>query len=245
VKETVREAGSGARADRGIGRLWGWWGIVFVVAFVASIAAGSALNAGESLYLPEASVTQLRDFYSANGTAVLAQSALQVLGAIALYRFGYRLRAALRPGGTRAAAGVGWGSALAAAALLASVVCSLALMEVVTVAGDTVIAGLGKAALVLGGPIHLLGSGILITAASAAAWRSNRRPRWVFGYGRFGGPLVGASALSIVLPPLVRPEPAFRLLAAVWLVGLGIGVLRGRLAEIRVSQPSPRTGGRA
>ncbi|MFI2651157.1 hypothetical protein [Micromonospora fulviviridis] len=245
MKEAVSKAGSRARADRGTGGRWGWWGIVFVAAFVASIAAGSVLKAGESLYLPEASVTQLRDYYSASGAAVIAQSALQVLAAIALYRFGYRLRAALRPDGPRTAAVAGWGSALAAGALLASVVCSLALVQVATSAGDAVVAGLGKTALVLGGAIHLLGSGILISAASAVAWRTRRRPRWVFGYGTFGGPLVAASALSIVLPPLVRPEPVFRLLAAVWLVGLGIGVLRGGLASSRVSQPSPRAEGQA
>lgn len=244
----MRKAGAGASADLGNGAApgrgpraaaapgrrwgWGWWGIAFVVAFVASIAAGNALKVGESLYLPDASVAQLRDFYAGSGTAVLVQSALQILAAVALYRFGWRLRTALRAEGTRAGAVMGWGTAITAGSLLASVLCGLALLLVAVQAGDTTVAGLGRAALVLGGAAHLLGSGLLITAASAVAWRSHRRPRWVFGYGRFAGPLVAASALSILVPPLVRPEPAFRLLAAVWLVGVGIGVLRGAFDEV-------------
>jgi hypothetical protein len=220
------------RAANAAGRRWGWWGIVFVAAFVAGIAAGSALKAGESLYLPDASVAQLRDFYAASRAAVLVQSALQILAAVALYRFGWRLRTALHAEGTRAGAVLGWGTAISAGSLFASVVCGLALLVVAGQAGDTTVAGLGRAALVLGGAAHLLGAGLLITAASAVARRSHRRPRWVFGYGRFVGPLVAASAVSVLLPPLVRPEPAFRLLAAVWLVGSGIGVLRGAFDEV-------------
>lgn len=231
VEEKRQVAGEAAAARRER-RRWGWCGIVFVVAFIASIAAGGALKTGESLYLPEASVTQLRDFYGTSGTAVLVQSALQALAAIALHLFGRRLHAALRP--ARAAAVAGWGSSIAAASMLASVVCSLTLLLVATSASDSAVAGLGKAALVLGGAVHLLGSGLLISAVSVVSWRSRRRPRWVFGYGRVAGPLVTASALSVVVPPLIRPEPAFRLLAAVWLVGLGIGVLRGRFADTPV-----------
>ena len=236
AEERVREAG----ADRG----WGWWGILYVLAFVASIAAGSALKVGPGLYLPDATVAQLRDFYGASGTAVLVQSALQALAAVALYRFGLRLRAALRPDGDRAGVATAWGTAIAAGSLLASVACGLVLLLVAGSAGAAVVSGLGRAALVLGGAVHLLGSGLLITAASVVGWRSRRRPRWVFGYGRFAGPVVAASALSVVIGPLVRPEPAFRLLAAVWLVGLGVGVLRGRLTGARAGEPSVATGSR-
>ncbi|MEH1055363.1 hypothetical protein V6U89_09155 [Micromonospora sp. CPCC 206171] len=68
--------------------------------------------------------------------------------------------------------------------------------------------------------MHLLGSGMLIAAASMIAWPSRRRPRWVFAYGRFAGPLAVAPALSVATPSLVRPDPAFRLLAALGIVGL-------------------------
>ncbi|MBM0256136.1 hypothetical protein [Micromonospora sp. 4G55] len=71
--------------------------------------------------------------------------------------------------------------------------------------------------------MHLLGLGMLIAAASMIAWPARRRPRWVFADGRFAAPLVVASALSVVIPPLVRPEPAFRLLAALLIVGLAVG----------------------
>ena len=224
----------------GAGRRWGWWGIAFVVAFVASIAAGSALTVGQGLYLPEASVMQLRAFYGANGATVLVQSALQLLAVIAIFRFGYRLRAALRPTSARASAAIGCGTAVAAGSMLASVLCVLALLAFATSASGAIVAGLGKAALVLGGAVHLLGSGLLITVASAVASRSHLRPRWVFLYGRAAGPLVAASALSVVVPPLVRPEPAFRLLAAVWLVGVSIGALRGRFSGPRGSHSSSR-----
>ncbi|WP_262286036.1 hypothetical protein [Micromonospora sp. MA102] len=236
----IREADGAAppRAADAPARHWGWWGIVFVVAFVASIVAGSLLKVGESLYLPDASVAQLRGFYATSAVAVLVQSALQILSAVALYRFGWRLRAALRTEGTRAGAVLGWGTAITAGSLLASVVCGLVLLLVAARAGDTTVAALGRAALLLGGAAHLLGAGLLITAASAVARGSHRRPRWVFGYGRVVGPLVAASALSILVPPLVRPEPAFRLLAAVWLVGMGVGVLRRAFDEVGQDVPA-------
>ncbi|MEV4758316.1 hypothetical protein AB0J86_24800 [Micromonospora sp. NPDC049559] len=234
--------GTTARPGGGGDRSWGWWAPVFVVAFVASIVAGGVLQTGESLYLPEASVAQLRDFYGGNATAVLAQSALQLLAAVALYRFGRRLRAALPGAGPRAATALTWGTALAAGALVASVLCALVLLPLATSAGEAVVAGLGRAALLFGGALHLLGTGALITAASVLGWRARSRPRWVLGYGLGAGPLVAASALSAVVPPLVRPEPAFRLLAMVWLVGVAVGVLRGRLAA--GSAPEGETAGR-
>ena len=119
--------------------------------------------------------------------------------------------------------------------------CAVLLLVVASSASAGVVAALGKLALVLGGAIHLLGSGLLVAAVSIAAWPSRRRPRWVFAYGRAAGPLVAASALSVVVPPLVKPEPAVRLLAAIWIVGLALGVLRGRLST---ANTGPAGGGR-
>src|SRR5690348_9215318 len=95
---------------------WGWWGPVFVAAFIGSIAAGGALAAGKALYLPGASAADLRAFYTESRTAVFAQCGAQALAAVALYLFGSGLVGTLWPArrdrlgqvsawGTRAAAG--------------------------------------------------------------------------------------------------------------------------------------------
>lgn len=215
---------------------------MFVVAFLASIVAGNMLTVGPSLYLPGASVEQLRVFYGTSGAAVIVQSGLQALAAIALYWFGIRMRAALRgAGGRRAVTAMGWGTGIAAGSLLASVGCALVLMLVAASASDGAVAGLGRSTLVLGGAAHLLGSGLLITVTSTVALRSGARTRWVFGYGRFAGPVVALSAVSVLFPPLIRPEPPFRLLAAVWIVGAAVAALRGRLTAGPTGRPSRRT----
>lgn len=196
------------RRDRGTGR-WGWWGLAFVAGFIASIVAGNAFTVGPGLYLPGASAAQLRDFYGTNATAVVVQSVLQV-AAVALLLFGYGLRAAVRPAaGNRASVLTGVGTVVAAGALAASVVCSVVLIPLARSGSETALAGVGRAALVLGGAVHLLGSGVLMVAASVTALRVGVSSRWVFHYGRVAGVLVSLSALSAVVPPLVRPEPAF------------------------------------
>lgn len=219
------------RAGRGTGR-WGWWGLAFVVGFIASIVAGNAFTVGPSLYLPGASAAQLQDFYGANTTAVAVQSVMQLVAAVALLLFGYGLRAVVRPAAGNRALALG-GTAVAAGGLAASVVCSLVLIPLARSGSDAALAGLGRAALVLGGAVHLLGAGVLMVVASVAALRAGASSRWVFRYGRVAGVLVCLSALSVVIPPLVRLEPAVRLLVAVWIVGVAVAVLRGRVVVHR------------
>jgi hypothetical protein len=210
-------------------RRWGWWGLVFTAAFVASLVAGGALAVGETLYLPGASAAQLRDFYSTNGLAVAVQSGLQAVGALALLLFGRRLRAFGRA--------VYGGAVVAAGFLGLSVVLSVLLTVVAASASDTVLSGLGRAALICGGALHLLGTAVLMRSASGGALRSGVRTRWVFRYGLIAGPLVGLACVSLLWPPLIRLEPLFRLLAIVWIIGVAVAVLRGRIA--RTPEPAP------
>jgi hypothetical protein len=228
-------------------RRWGWWGIVFVLAFVASIPAGNALLAGKSLYLPGASTAELRGFYPGNATAVLVQSALQTLAAFALYRFGRGVWAALQPaaGGGRAVPVMAAGTVAAAGFLFVSVIWSLLLVVSAASASDAIVTGLGKAALLCGGALHLTGLALLVTAASAVALRSGTRTRWVFHYGRIVGPLLALSAISIGWPPLVKAEVLWRLLAIVWIVGVAVAALRGRIGSSQVTQPTRAVGAEA
>ncbi|MGI5240605.1 hypothetical protein [Dactylosporangium sp. CA-139066] len=213
---------------------WGWFGPVFAVALVASIVAGGALTTGKTLYLPGASVEDLRAFYGGSRAAVLTQSVLQVLAAAALYLFGRGLHAALWPGRAFAAAGrleraAAWGNRAAAGFLLLSVLTSLILAAVADTAGAGVVSALGKATLLCGGALHLGGFAGLVAAASVAGLRSDARTRWMFRYGRWAAPLIAVSVVSIAWPPLVRLEPLYRLLAIVWIVGVGVAALRRRL----------------
>lgn len=199
-------------------RRWGWWGIVFVVAFVAAIAAGNAL-ANTSLYLPGASVAELRAFYTGSSTAVLVQSALQILAAVALYRFG---RGAA-PGPALRAVTVG--TASTSGFLLLSALLSLVMLVEARSAGTGSVRSLATAILLSGGALHLLGLALLITAASAAA---EPGAPWMYRYGRIVGPVLALSVVSIAWQPLIRAEPALRLLGAVWIVAMGVAALRGR-----------------
>jgi hypothetical protein len=183
-------------------RRWGWWGLVFTAAFVASLVAGGALAVGKTLYLPGASAAQLRDFYSTNALAVSVQSGLQAVAALALLLFGHRLRTYGR---------AAYGGAIVATGFLALSV-------------------LGRAALICGGALHLLGTAVLMRSASTGALRTGARTRWVFRYGLVAGVLIALACASIVWSPLIRLEPVFRLLAMVWIIGVSVAVLRGRLA---------------
>jgi hypothetical protein len=225
-------------------RQWGWWGIAFVVAFVASIPAGNALTVGKSLYLPGASAAELRDFYTGSGTAVLVQSALQTLAAFALYRFGRGVGAALQRAGDRGRAvlAMAAGTAAATGFLFLSVVFSLVLVVSAKSAGDGIVAGLGKAALLSGGALHLIGLALLVSASSVVALRSGTRTRWVFHYGRIVGPLLVMSVISIGSPPLMKIEPLWRLLAIVWIVGVAVAVLRGRIGNGQAARPTHAVG---
>lgn len=216
-------------------RRWAWWGILFVPAFIGSIVAGNALLATKSLYLPEASAAELRAFYTANRSAVLVQSALQALAAFALYRFGRGVTAALRPFARRdtSARTMVAGTAAAAGFLFLAIGCSLLLAAGAGSFSDAAITLLGRATLTFGGALHLLGLAALITSASVTALRSGTSARWVSHFGRVVGPLMLLSALSIIWTPLVKAEVPWRLLASVWIIGITIAALRGRLATPR------------
>jgi hypothetical protein len=212
---------------------WGWFGPVFVIAFVGSIAAGSALTTGRTLYLPGASVADLRAFYSGNPGTVLAQSALQALAAAALYLFGRGLYATMWPDRPdRLGQVVVWGNRAAAGFLLLSVLTSLALAAAAGSASADVVAALGKATLLCGGALHLGGLAALVTAASLAGLRGGARTRWVFHYGRWAGPVIAVSLVSIAWPPVVKLEPLYRLLGIVWIVGVAVAAVRHRLGRV-------------
>lgn len=228
----------------GSSRRWGWWGIAFVVAFIVSIPAGNALTVGKSLYLPGASAVELRGFYTTSTTAVLVQSALQMLAAFALYRFGRGVVAALQPaaGGGRAVSAMAAGAVAAAGFLVVSVVSSLVLVVSAKSASDATVAGLGKVTLLSGGPLHLVGLAVLIGAASFVAVRSHTATRWVFHYGRIAGPLLAVSVISIAWPPLTKAEMLWRLLAIIWIVGVAVAVLRGRISSGYAARPTRTVG---
>lgn len=212
-------------------RRWAWWGILFAPLFIASIVAGNALLATKSLYLPQASAAELRAFYTGNRTAILVQSALQALAALALYRFGRGVTTTLRPVARRAATTrtMAAGTAAASGFLVLAIGCSLLLTASAASLGDAAITVLGKATLMFGGALHLIGLATLITAASITTLRSGTRGRWVGYYGQVIGPLMLLSVLSIVWAPLVKAEVPWRLLASVWIIGVAIVALRGRL----------------
>jgi hypothetical protein len=206
-------------------RRWGWWGFVFTAAFVVSLVAGGVLAVGKTLYLPDASAAQLRDFYAANGLAVAVQSGLQALAALALWLFGRGLRCFGR---------AAYGGAVAAAAFLAlSVLLSVLLTVLAGSASDSVLSVLGRAALICGGALHLLGASVLMRSTSTGAIRSDTPTRSVFRYGLIAGPLVGLACASIFWSPLIKLEPLFRLLAIVWIIGVAVAALRGQVTRTR------------
>jgi hypothetical protein len=191
-------------------------GPLFVAGFIASIAAGAAL-AKTSLFLPGASANELRDYYTHSGAAVVTAAVLQILAAGALLWFGRGVADTV--GGGRRVKTMAW---IAAGAFAASAVLSLVSMAMAATASDGTLHLVGRLTLALGGPAHLLGLGGLIWIASRAARESGRGPRWVWKFGTVVAPLMLLSLVSVAAPPLVRAEPLWRLLTAVWIITVSL-----------------------
>ncbi|PYC69149.1 hypothetical protein C7C46_28275 [Streptomyces tateyamensis] len=212
-------------------RGWRLGGPGFVVGFVASLVAGAVL-ARSSLYLPGAGAAELRVYYGASGLAVVVAALLQLLAAAGLLWFGLGLSSAV--GADRRARYASW---LAAAAFAGSAVLSLALAGLAHGAGEGTLVASARLALALGGPLHLAGLAGLLRYGSRTAQDAGRGPRWVLRFGTLVAPLLLLSLVSLALPAATRVEPLWRLLAAVWLVTVGVtGLPRGE----RELPPAPR-----
>ncbi|MEU4674670.1 hypothetical protein AB0F91_43675 [Amycolatopsis sp. NPDC023774] len=78
-----------------------------------------------------------------------------------------------------------------------------------------------------GGALHLAGLALLIWSVSRGAAGARLGPRPAWRAGLVIAPLLAVSLGSIVLLPLTRLEPLWRLLAAVWICWVCAGGLIG------------------
>ncbi|MCO6000034.1 hypothetical protein [Actinoallomurus rhizosphaericola] len=200
------------------GRAWRPAGVGFVVAFVAGLVASGVL-AKTSLYLPDASAAQLREYYTGSAAAVVTAATLQAIAAVCLAWFTAGLARTLVPEGP-AAGRVRWAGGASAAAFGASVALSLLLVAIADDAGDGTLTVLGRVTLACGGALHLTSLGILIWLVSRTGMATGLRPRWALRFGLVVAPLLAVSMVSIVVTPVTRLEPLWRLLSAVWLVAM-------------------------
>ncbi|MFI8459506.1 hypothetical protein [Kitasatospora sp. NPDC085464] len=218
-----------------LGRGWRLGGPVFVIGFIASLVLGAVLARG-SVFLPTATAGQLRGYYEHSGTAVAVSSLLQLVAAAGLLRFGFGASTAV--GADRRARYAVW---LAAGAFAVSSALALALAAVATRAGDATLVVLARLTLAVGGPIHLAGLAGLLWYVSRRALAQERGPRRLLLFGAAAGPLLLLSLISIPVPAATRVEPLWRLLAAVWITGVGAAGL-GRADTGDPGAASPRTG---
>ncbi|GAA4605582.1 hypothetical protein GCM10023195_19520 [Actinoallomurus liliacearum] len=210
------------------GRGWRPAGVGFVVAFVAGLVASSAL-AKTSLYLPDASAAQLREYYTGSAAAVVTAAALQAVAAVCLAWFGVGLARTLDPGGPEAGR-VRWAGGAAAAAFGASVALSLLLVAIADDAGDGTLKALGRLTLACGGALHLTALGALVWLVSRTGLPVGFRPRWALRFGLVLAPLLAVSLVSIVVTPVTRLEPLWRLLSAIWMIAVATAGRRRAVA---------------
>ncbi|WP_143174556.1 hypothetical protein [Kitasatospora aureofaciens] len=220
--------------NRNLRRGWRLGGPVFVVGFIASLVLGAVLARG-SVFLPTATVGQLRDYYEHSGTAVAVSSLLQLVAAAGLLRFGLGVSAAVDA--DRHARYAIW---LAAGTFAVSSALALALAAVASRADDATLVVLARLTLAVGGPFHLTGLAGLLWYVSRRAQAQGRGPRWLLLFGAAVGPLLLFSLISIPVPVVTRVEPLWRLLAAVWITGVSAGGL-ARAASGAPGAVSPRT----
>ncbi|MFL6057041.1 MAG: hypothetical protein ACJ72W_29705 [Actinoallomurus sp.] len=209
---------------------WRLAGVGFVLAFVASLVASGAL-ATMSLYLPDASAAQLREYYTGSVAAVVTAAILQAVGAVCLAWFSVGLARTLDPAAGPVARRVRWAGWVSAAAFAASVVLSLLLVLIADGAGNGTLKGLGRLTLACGGALHLTGLGILVWFVSRSGLPAGFRPRWALLFGLVLAPLLAVSLVSIVVTPVTRLEPLWRLLSAIWVIALCVAGRRTATTE--------------
>ncbi|MEU4675318.1 hypothetical protein AB0F91_47160 [Amycolatopsis sp. NPDC023774] len=210
-------------------------GVVFVAFFVASLVAGAAL-ARVSLYLPGASPSELREYYTDSRASVLVASALQLVAAIGLARFGAGLAARISPAHRRACR-AGYG--LAAASLAVSALLSVLMVILGADADDSIVRVFGRLILSTGGALNLAGLALLIWSVSRGAAGARLGPRLAWRAGLVIAPLLAVALVSIVLVPLTRLEPLWRLLAAVWKCWVCAGGLIAAARPDQSATPPP------
>ncbi|GAA1992988.1 hypothetical protein GCM10009838_66150 [Catenulispora subtropica] len=210
----LRREASGAR--------WRLGGPVFVAGFIASLVMGAAL-ASTSLFLPGASGPELRGYYGGSGTAVTVSAVLQLVAAVGLLWFGRGASAAV--GGGQRAERATW---LATFGFAVSSVLSLVLLGIAGSASNGTLVFVGRLTLAFGGPVHLFGLAGLLWFVSRGARGDDRTPRWVWRFGAVVAPLMLLSVVSIAAPPLVRVEPLWRLLSAIWVITVCLRATAGR-----------------
>ncbi|MCO6005283.1 hypothetical protein NE236_09820 [Actinoallomurus purpureus] len=218
-------------------RGWRPAGVGFVLAFVASLVASGVL-ARTSLYLPDASAAELREYYTGSVAAVVAASTLQAVAALGLAWFSAGLARTLDPAAGPIAGRVRWAGGVSAAAFAASVVLSLLLVLIADDAGDGTLTILGRSTLACGGALHLTGMGVLVWLVSRNGLATGFRPRWALRFGLVLAPLLAVSMVSIVATPVTRLEPLWRLLSAVWLIAV-CAAGRRRVATTAPSSGTP------
>lgn len=118
------------------------------------------------------------------------------------------------------------GGLLASGALLLSGLLGWVLVRPATVAEPAVLRALHDLTFLTGGPAHVVSLGVFVGASSIVILGRSHLPRWLGWLGATAASLSLLSAASLLLLPATFLLPLGRLLAAVWIVALGVVVVR-------------------
>lgn len=209
-------------------RLWATSGWLFVALVIASLVINTAL-ASAPYPSPFAPVEEIERYFAANSGAVRASGFLGVLAATSLLAFvafvASTLRAATGDDGPLPSLALG-GGLLASGSFLLSGLLGWVLARAATVEAPAVLRALHELTFLAGGPAHVLSLGVFVGASSIATLGRSQLPRWLSWLGVAAASLSLMSAAALLWTPATVLLPLGRLLAAIWIIGIGIVLAR-------------------
>lgn len=205
----------------------GGGGVIAIALFIVLFLVGGFLNA--EIPRPDAPLKEITDWRGENGPAIRLAGALFIASALVFTAFGAWLASVARGfGRDRDSLVIFAGGLFSALGLFLN-------GALQWVAGRPETLGNGQAAqllhqmlFVLGGPVVVIGSGLLVIVGAVFLLRSKLLPAWLGGLGVAIG-LIGLAALASVLPESVDMMillPIGRFTSMAWLLTVAIVVTR-------------------
>lgn len=195
-------------------------GSVFAALFIASLAVGTAMAAGEHFPSPFAPEAATAAYFAQHAQAVAAAAFLQFGAAIPLGIYTATVASRLQFLGLRAAGVfIALFGGLAASFFLA--LSALTQWVLAQPGTSGAVHTLHWFAFATGGPGHVVPLGLLVAGVAVSAGLTMRLPRWMMIFGLVVAAVAELSSLSLMVPAAAWLLPLARFPALVWIVCAG------------------------
>jgi hypothetical protein len=222
-------------------RVGAWSGLGFVVLFLVGAVASNVATT-EVYPRPGDTAAETQAYFADNQGVTEVLSLTQSSSAACLAVFAGVVAVAIRRRDGRPSREAAWclmGGGLAAALLLFSATVLWALSRDPVVASTEGVGALHQLAFAAGGAAHVVPLGILVGAASIAAWRSGLHARWLAKFGVVSAVVSLLSVVTLVaLGPLVVLVAIGRFSAFVYVVAAGFLMREAPVGDDGATVPS-------